>query len=79
MLRAIILWKKWHTKNVLTFMDNMKGVKRMLDFTWEVFSQTGNVELYLLFKEIEGQGEELKPETASQGESEYLSGSQIQI
>ncbi|MGD7044010.1 YqzL family protein [Jeotgalibacillus proteolyticus] len=51
----------------------------MLDFTWEVFSQTGNVELYLLFKEIEGQGEELKPETASQGESEYLSGSQIQI
>ncbi|PPA71445.1 YqzL family protein [Jeotgalibacillus proteolyticus] len=27
----------------------------MLNFTWEVFSQTGDVELYLLFKEIEGE------------------------
>ncbi|MEW9502584.1 YqzL family protein [Jeotgalibacillus marinus] len=27
----------------------------MLDITWEVFSQTGNVELYLLLKEIEEQ------------------------
>ncbi|MDG5470845.1 YqzL family protein [Jeotgalibacillus sp. ET6] len=51
----------------------------MLDFTWEVFSQTGNVELYLLFKEIEGQNDRLPAEAASQVESEYLSGTQIQI
>lgn len=25
----------------------------MLDFTWKVFSQTGNIETYLLMKEIE--------------------------
>lgn len=25
----------------------------MLDFTWKVFSETGNVEVYLLYKEIE--------------------------
>lgn len=25
----------------------------MLDFTWKVFSQTGNVDTYLLFKELE--------------------------
>ncbi|TDL34510.1 YqzL family protein [Jeotgalibacillus sp. S-D1] len=27
----------------------------MRNFTWEIFSQTGDVELYLLFKEIEEQ------------------------
>ncbi|HEY4550258.1 MAG TPA: YqzL family protein [Bacillus sp. (in: firmicutes)] len=39
----------------------------MLDFTWKVFLQTGNVDTYLLFKELEkeyleipgGQDEEL--------------------
>ncbi|MFT4412672.1 YqzL family protein [Fredinandcohnia humi] len=25
----------------------------MLDFTWKLFSQTGNVDTYLLFKELE--------------------------
>ncbi|MCF3941798.1 YqzL family protein [Oceanobacillus alkalisoli] len=25
----------------------------MLDITWKVFSQTGNIETYLLFKELE--------------------------
>ncbi|MFN2745289.1 MULTISPECIES: YqzL family protein [Bacillus] len=25
----------------------------MLNFTWNVFSQTGNVDTYLLFKELE--------------------------
>ncbi|WP_082686878.1 YqzL family protein [Bacillus sp. FJAT-27445] len=25
----------------------------MLDFTWKVFSQTGNIDTYLLFKEME--------------------------
>ncbi|MFK2824401.1 YqzL family protein [Bacillus sp. B190/17] len=29
----------------------------MLDFTWKVFSETGNVELYLLYKEIEKDNE----------------------
>ncbi len=28
----------------------------MLDFAWYVFSQTGNVDAYLLFKEIEKDG-----------------------
>ncbi|HEX6595253.1 MAG TPA: YqzL family protein [Bacillota bacterium] len=27
----------------------------MIDFTWKVFSQTGNVEIYLLLKELEEQ------------------------
>jgi YqzL-like protein len=26
---------------------------QMLDFTWKVFLQTGNVDTYLLFKELE--------------------------
>ncbi|MCH1624971.1 YqzL family protein [Ferdinandcohnia quinoae] len=30
----------------------------MLDFTWKVFSQTGNVDMYLLFKELEQDKEE---------------------
>jgi hypothetical protein len=25
----------------------------MLDFTWEIFAETGNVDTYLLFKEME--------------------------
>ncbi|WP_072887929.1 YqzL family protein [Ornithinibacillus halophilus] len=25
----------------------------MIDFTWKVFSQTGNIETYLLMKELE--------------------------
>jgi hypothetical protein len=25
----------------------------MLDFTWKIFSQTGNIDTYLLFKELE--------------------------
>lgn len=31
----------------------------MLDFTWKVFFQTGNIDTYLLFKEIEQKREEL--------------------
>lgn len=34
----------------------------MLNFTWNVFSQTGNLDTYLLFKEIEVEGQD-KPET----------------
>lgn len=33
----------------------------MLNFTWNVFSQTGNVDTYLLFKELEKENME-RPE-----------------
>ena len=33
----------------------------MLNFTWNVFSQTGNLDTYLLFKEIEVERQD-KPE-----------------
>ncbi|WP_077214010.1 YqzL family protein [Bacillus dakarensis] len=31
----------------------------MLDFTWKVFSQTGNIDMYLLFKELEKENQEI--------------------
>lgn len=31
----------------------------MLDFTWKVFSQTGNIDTYLLFKELENEKKEI--------------------
>lgn len=31
----------------------------MLDFTWKIFSNTGNIDTYLLFKEIEKEKQEL--------------------
>ncbi|WP_316571987.1 YqzL family protein [Neobacillus sp. YIM B06451] len=31
----------------------------MLDFTWKVFSQTGNIDTYLLFKEMEKERAEI--------------------
>jgi hypothetical protein len=31
----------------------------MLDFTWKVFSQTGNIDTYLLFKELEKTNHEI--------------------
>jgi len=34
----------------------------MLDFTWKVFSETGNIDTYLLFKEIE-QNKEERPDS----------------
>ncbi|MCA1031789.1 YqzL family protein [Bacillus timonensis] len=30
----------------------------MLDFTWKVFSNTGNIDTYLLFKEMEKENQE---------------------
>ena len=27
----------------------------MIDFTWKIFSQTGNIETYLLLKELENE------------------------
>jgi hypothetical protein len=34
----------------------------MLDFTWKVFSETGNIDTYLIFKELE-QDKEVGPES----------------
>ncbi|AGX05558.1 MULTISPECIES: YqzL family protein [Bacillaceae] len=31
----------------------------MLDFTWKVFKQTGNIDTYLLFKELEKETQDL--------------------
>ncbi len=31
----------------------------MLDFTWRVFVQTGNIDTYLLFKELEKEKKEM--------------------
>ncbi|WP_084028950.1 YqzL family protein [Bacillus sp. J33] len=31
----------------------------MMDFTWKVFSQTGNIDTYLLFKELEKETQEI--------------------
>ena len=31
----------------------MRGGISLLDFTWKVFYQTGNIDTYLLFKELE--------------------------
>ncbi|SFA95726.1 MULTISPECIES: YqzL family protein [unclassified Bacillus (in: firmicutes)] len=31
----------------------------MLDFTWKVFQQTGNIDTYLLFKEMEKENQEI--------------------
>ncbi len=34
-----------------------KGGVHMLDFTWKVFSKTGNIDTYLLFKQMETEEE----------------------
>lgn len=31
----------------------------MLDFTWKLFSSTGNIDTYLLFKELEKENQEI--------------------
>jgi hypothetical protein len=31
----------------------------MLDFTWKIFSNTGNIDTYLLFKELEKENQEI--------------------
>jgi hypothetical protein len=71
-MHAIDLQNLWHMKNRLTGYDIVKdsGLKllvsinerwgfRMLDFTWKVFSQTGNIDTYLLFKELEQERREI--------------------
>jgi YqzL-like protein len=37
----------------------MRGGISMLDFTWKVFSQTGNIDTYLLFKQLEKETSEI--------------------
>ncbi|NMD71887.1 YqzL family protein [Bacillus sp. DNRA2] len=34
----------------------------MLEFTWKVFSNTGNIDTYLLFKELEKDNQEIPGE-----------------
>ncbi|WP_449620618.1 YqzL family protein [Robertmurraya sp. Marseille-Q9965] len=31
----------------------------MLDFTWKIFSETGNIDTYLLYKELEKENQEI--------------------
>jgi len=31
----------------------------MMDFTWKVFTQTGSIDTYLLFKELEKENQEI--------------------
>jgi hypothetical protein len=38
---------------------NMKGGFSMMDFTWKVFLQTGNIDTYLLIKELEKENQEI--------------------
>jgi len=38
----------------------------MLNLTWKVFSQTGNIDTYLLFKEIEKEMEETPKEPSNE-------------
>ncbi|GIO27576.1 YqzL family protein [Ornithinibacillus bavariensis] len=37
----------------------------MIDFVWKLFSQTGNIETYLLMKELENDYNELPDEGSS--------------
>ncbi|MRG86625.1 YqzL family protein [Salinibacillus xinjiangensis] len=41
----------------------------MIDFTWKVFSQTGNIETYLLMKELENSH---KPKSESEDEKDIV-------
>lgn len=38
----------------------------VLDLTWKVFSQTGNIETYLLMKELENEPNTVEGKTAQQ-------------
>ncbi|WP_082153501.1 YqzL family protein [Bacillus sp. LL01] len=35
----------------------------MLDFTWKVFKETGNIDTYLLFKELEKENGDIPEQT----------------
>lgn len=44
----------------------------MIDFTWKLFRQTGNIETYLILKELEESGENASDESEQQGEGVSL-------
>ncbi len=45
----------------------------MIDFSWKIFSQTGNIETYLLIKELESENEsQLSASIEEQGEINEL-------
>ena len=48
----------------------MKGGISMIEFTWNVFRQTGSVDTYLLLKELERQSDANQP--VMQEENEEL-------
>ncbi len=43
-------------------VDNTKGGVFMLDLAWKLFSQTGNIDTYLLLKELERDLQEIPEE-----------------
>ncbi len=54
-LRTVkLILKVWDLHASLT-----KGGLYMLDFTWKVFSETGNIDTYLLFKELQVEKQEV--------------------
>lgn len=48
----------------------------MRDFTWHIFRETGNIEAYLLYKEMRALDEPKLPEKAPQGAEETMSGAE---
>jgi len=49
----------------------------VIDFTWKVFSQTGNIETYLLMKQIESENEEAWKVTETKGKEVHSIDSKI--
>lgn len=49
---------------------NRKAGFLVLDITWKVFSQTGNIETYLLFKELENVDNEIENDEDESNEAE---------
>lgn len=45
-------------KNDFMSFHNMKGGGYMLEFTWKFFTETGSIDTYLLFKELEKEGQD---------------------
>lgn len=43
----------------------------MLDFTWKVFSSTGNIDTYLLFKELQQENVEMPDDSQDEELREF--------
>lgn len=43
----------------------------MYEFTWKVFKETGNVDTYLLLKELEKEENNILPQVEQKGEVDY--------